>query len=607
MSQSKVVEQKAIPQRTGIEEKHKWDLSVIFDSDETWEKSNQKAEELINKAKDFAGKLSESPEILFNCLELRTKLSLIVFDLFQYARLNKDLDGRQSKYQAMTERAAMLSSKAEASFSFIEPELLQIDKDKLEEMGQKFPRTDLYDFYIKEFNRSREHIRSGEVEELLARSAVISRGPQSIFSMFDSADIKYPEIEDENGNAVQLTKQRFAKFMESPDRRVRREANGKFFEPYKNNINTLGAMLASSVNADVFYARARKFDSSLHHALDVYNIPTSVYHSLLDSTQKYINGLHQYVSLRKKVLKLDAVYTYDLYCPLISELNIDVPYTTAIDEIREATKTLGNEYEQVLMGGFDSRWIDVYETEGKVGGAYNWANFNTHPFVLMNYNNTLSNQFTLAHEMGHALHSHLANQNQPYQKANYSIFVAEVASTINEGLLHHYLVQQTDDDNKKAFLTDRWLMGALGTYFQQVLYAHFELKIHEHVEGGQALSPDIMNGILKDLLLKYFGPDYTVDEFTKYKWSRVPHFYRAYYVYQYATSFAASQAILKRFLDGEEGIIDKYLNLLRSGGNDYPIEQLKKCGVDMTTSEPFEATLELFASRVKELENSYIS
>lgn len=603
MSQSQATEQKAIPQRSEIEEKHKWDLTAIFESDEAWEKGFQKAEELIKKASGFEGKLSESPETLFNCLELRTELSLIVFDLFQYARLNKDLDGRQSKYQAMTERAAMLSSKAEASFSFIEPELLKIDEDELGEMANKFPKTDLYDFYIKEFNRSRQHIRSGEVEELLAQSAVISRGPQSIFSMFDSADIKYPEVEDENGNAVQLTKQRFAKFMESSDRRVRREANEKFFKPYIDNANTLSAMLASSVNSDVFYARARKFDNSLHHALDVYNIPTSVYRSLLDSTLEQIGGLHQYVSLRKKVLKIDSVYAYDLYCPLISELNIDVPYTTAIEEIREATRPLGADYEKVLMEGFESRWVDVHETEGKAGGAYNWANFNAHPFVLMNYNNTLSNQFTLAHEMGHALHSHLSNHNQPFQKANYSIFVAEVASTINEGLLHHYLVQQTDDDNKKAFLTDRWLMGALGTYFQQVLYAHFELSIHEHVESGQALSPDVMNGMLEELVLKYFGPDYAMDEFTKYKWSRVPHFYRAYYVYQYATSFAASQAILKRFLDGEEGIIEKYLNLLRSGGSDYPIEQLKKCGVDMTTTEPFEATLKLFASRVHELGN----
>ncbi|MFH1699635.1 MAG: oligoendopeptidase F [Candidatus Zixiibacteriota bacterium] len=602
MSQSQVAKQNVILQRSDIEEKHKWDLSVIFDSDEAWEQGYKKAEMLIEKAKKYVGKFPNSPGILFDCLELRTELSLIVFDLFQYARLNKDLDGRLSKYQAMTERAAMISSRAEASFSFIEPELLQIDKESLEEMGRKFPRTDLYDFYIKEFNRSREHIRSGEVEELLAQSAVISRGPQSIFSMFDSADIKYPEIKDENGNAVKLTKQRFAKFMESPDPRVRRDANEKFFEPYINNANTLGAMLASSVNSDVFYARARNFDSSLHHALDIYNIPISVYHSLLDSTQKYIKGLHRYVTLRKKILKLDTIHAYDLYCPLISELNIDVPYTTAVNEIREATKTLGNGYDQVLMEGFNSRWVDVHETEGKAGGAYNWANYRTHPFVLMNYNNTLSNQFTLAHEMGHALHSRLANQNQPYQKANYSIFVAEVASTVNEGLLHHYLVQQTDDDNKKAFLTDRWLMGALGTYFQQVLYAHFELKIHEYVEGGQALSPDVMNGMLEELILKYFGPDYTMDNFTKYKWSRVPHFYRAYYVYQYATSFAASQAILKRFFDGEAGIIERYLNLLRSGGNDYPIEQLKKCGVDMTTSEPFEATLKLFASRVEELE-----
>jgi oligoendopeptidase F len=591
-----------IPQRADIEEKLKWDLSDLYKNDRAWEADYNKAQGIIESAKDFSGKLNESSKTLFDCLENRSNLLLICGNLFQYAKLNQDLDSRLSKYQAMTERASMIMSQANAAFSFVEPELLALDNARLEELASQFPEIDIYDFYIKELIRSRAHIRSAEVEEILARVDVIARGPNNIFAMLDNADIKYPSVTDENGNKVQLTKQRYSKFMESSDQRMRKEARKGFMSAYKDRINTIGATLSSAVSRDVFYTRARKFDSCLHRALDAFNIPISVYRSLLETTESDLVGFHKWMELRRKILKLDKIYLYDMYCPLFPEQNYEVAYDEAAKNVIEAVKPLGKKYGEVIKKGFDNRWVDVYETEGKRGGAYSWGNYSSHPYVLMNYNDTINNMFTLVHEMGHCLHSFLSNKNQPFQKAQYSIFVAEVASTLNEGLLLNYLLDKATDKQQKLFLLNRHIDNTFGTFFMQVLFSRFELAIHEIVESGEALSPDTLNNLWEKLQKKYFGSFVTIDEYARYNWARIPHFYMTFYVFQYATSFAASQAILKKFLAGEPGIIDKYLELLSSGGNDYPIEQLKKCGVDMTTPDPVKATLKLFADEVDEVE-----
>ena len=593
---------KAIPQRGEIEEKYTWNLADLYKDDAAWEADYRAAQEVIKKAADFKGQLADSPQTLYDCLEARYNLDLKCHSLYQYAKLNQDLDTRVSKYQAMTDRAAMLNSQAMAAFSFVEPELMKIDDDKLKELGAKFPKTDVYDFYIKELIRSRKHIRSEEVEELLAQTMMMARGPESIFTLLDDADLKYPSMKDEDGNEVQLTKQRFQKFMEAADRRVRKEAHEKFNSVYAEHINTIGASLAASINKDIFYSRARKYESCLHHALDAFNIPVSVYHSLVDTTESNLEGLHKWIGLRKKVLKLDEICPYDVYNPLFPEQNFDISYADAIKEILAALAPLGETYVNMIKKAFDSRWVDVYETEGKSSGAYSWGNYALHPFIMMNYNNTISNMFTLAHEMGHAMHSFNSGQAQPYAKSQYSIFVAEVASTLNEGLLIDHLLKKTDDEKKKLFLLNKQIDKTLGTYLHQVFFAHFELKIHELVEGGEALSPDKACEIWEKLNKKYYGTGITMDEYSKYKWGRIPHYYRMYYVYQYATSYAASQAILDKFLSGEKGIIEKYLELLSSGGSDYPVNQLKKCGVDMTTSAPFEATIKLFGEQVDEVE-----
>lgn len=593
---------KTIPQRADIKEKHKWHLADLYENEAAWEADYQRALDLIEAASKFSGKLAESPQTMYDCLHTRSELQIILSRLYQYAYLNKDLDNRVSKYQALTERAAALSSQAGAAFSFVEPELLKLDEAELLKMAGQFPKTDEYDFYIKELIRSKEHIRSEEVEEVLALSSLVTRGPDSIFSMLDDADLKYPSVKDEDGNEVQLTKQRVIKLLESSDPRVRKDTHEAFYSVYRDHTNTLGASLVSAANTDLFYTKTRHYDSCLHAALDGNNIPLKVYHSLIETTEKSLDGIHAYVALRKRLLKLEKIHSYDMFCPLFPEQDYEVSWNDALRQVLEATTPLGEEYQKNLITAFENRWVDVWETEGKGSGAYNSHTYSAHPFVLMNYNNTVDNMFTLAHEMGHAMHSHLTNNTQPFPKSHYSIFVAEVASTLNEGLLLDYLLKKVTDDDQRLYLLNRAIDNAVGTFFTQILYAHFEVDIHSEIEKGGALSPDMMTGMCRDLTQKYYGPDFTVDDLTPLKWSRIPHFYNSFYVYQYATSFAASQAILTRFLGGETGLIERYLQMLRAGGNDYPIELLKICGVDMTGPAPIEATLKLFAEQVAEVE-----
>ncbi|HUV29586.1 MAG TPA: oligoendopeptidase F [Acidobacteriota bacterium] len=600
MATEKQAGPKPIAQRADIEERYTWDLTDIFADDDAWETEYRSVRKEIDRAREFAGRLAQSPALMYDCLKTRAELSRRLFNLVHYAYLSKDLDNRVSRYQAMNERAAALGAQAGAAFAFIEPELLTIDENKLLEMSGQFEKTDEFDFYVRELIRSRAHVRSEEVEEVLANSAMVSRGPGSIFTMLDDADLTYPTIKDEQGAEVPLTKQRFAKFLESPDRRVRRDASAGFYSAYKDHVNTIGASLTSSVNADVFYTRARRYDNCLHAALDGDNIPLSVYHSLLDTTEANLAALHAYTALRKRILKLDEIAPYDLHCPLFPEQDYEVSYGDAVQRVLQAVQPFGGTYTEQLRTTFDSRWVDVFETQGKGSGAYSSGNYSVHPYVLMNYNDTVDNMFTLAHEMGHAMHSFLACRTQPYPKSHYSIFVAEVASTLNEGLLLELLLGKARDKAERLYLLNRYLDNTTGTFFRQIMYARFELDIHEKVEQGGALSPEIMNKMWAELAQKYFGPELKLDDHEQYKWARIPHFYTGYYVYQYATSYAASQAILDKFTQGEEGIVDRYLELLSAGGRDHPIELLKACGVDMSTPGPVEATIRTFAEKVAE-------
>ncbi|HOZ08179.1 MAG TPA: oligoendopeptidase F [candidate division Zixibacteria bacterium] len=595
-------DQKTIPTRDQVEERYQWNLADLYLSDEAWDDDARRVEELIRNAAGFAGRLHESPDTLYRCLKSRSDLGLAMFRLYQYAKLSQDIDNRVSKYQAMTDRAAALSARGRAAFAFVEPELLAIDEQALRAMAARFPHTDEYDFYINELIRTRAHVRTQEVEELLALSAQVTRGPETIFTMLDDADLSYPTVQDESGRDVQLTKQRYAKLMESSDRRVRHDAYHAFYRPYREHLNTLGASLAAAVNADVFYARARRFDSCLAAALFGDNIPVSVYRNLIETTEAHLEGMHHYLRVRQRLLKVEQLHTWDLACPLFPEADYEVAYDDAIAEILDALRPLGPTYLDVLRRGFASRWVDVFETAGKASGAFSWGSYGVHPFVLMNYNATVDNMFTLAHEMGHALHSHLSNTHQPYPKAQYSIFVAEVASTLNEGLLLQHLLSKAQDKTTRLYLLNRYIDNTMGTFFNQVLYAHFELAIHAQVEGGGALSPEWLTALWADLTRKYYGPDLGDDPYFGLKWCRIPHFYMTFYVYQYATSYAASESILDNVLAGGPDSINRYLDLLAAGGSDYPIELLRRASVDMSRPAAIESTLTRFADQVAELD-----
>ncbi|KAA3631253.1 MAG: oligoendopeptidase F [Calditrichaeota bacterium] len=591
----------AIPKRHEIDEKYRWKLTDIYKDNGAWEADFEKIQLLMTELKTFSGNLNNA-DSLFDCLEARSEMSRIMSCLFQYSKLNLDLDSRNSTFKEMVDRAMMLSSESSAAASFIEPELLKMSDEELLKLSLQFKEKDRYDFYIKELIRERNHVRSEDIEEILSMTTTFASGAEQTFSMLDDADITYPTIKDEDGNDLQLTKQRYAKCMDSSVRRVRKDANEGFYKPYKEHINTIASTLSSEVSKNIFYTKARKYNNTLHRALDGNNIPVTVYKSLLDTTEKHIEALHKWTSLRKKVLKLDEIAPFDMLCPLFPDYDYEVPYDEAVNKVIECCHPLGEDYNKRLVHAFGNRWVDVYETDGKTGGAYSWGNYSVHPYVLMNYNDTVDNMFTLAHELGHCLHSVYSNETQPFAKAQYSIFVAEVASTLNEGLLQQHLLKQAKTKEEKMYLLNRHIDNTLGTFFHQVMYARFELMIHQIVEKGGALSPDTLNKIWGDLTQKYYGPSLTMDDMTPLKWSRIPHFYMTFYVYQYATSYAASQAILKKFLDGEEGIIEKYLTLLKSGGRDYPINLLKECGVDMTTADPVLATIELFDQQVAELD-----
>lgn len=591
-----------IPQRLDIDSRYTWNLTDLFGTDQDWETTYQSVQSRLGSAAVYAGTLGQSPERLCGCLKLRSELTELTARLYQYAHLNRDSDTRVSRYQEMTDRAAMLSSQVAATFAFIEPELLEIPEAKLLAMAAEFDPPDHYDFYIRELIRSRAHVRSHEVEELLAQSMMIARGPDTAFSMLDDADLVYPMVTDEQGNQVRLTKQRFARLLEARSQAVRREAHNAFYSAYKDHVNTIGATLGTSVAGDLFYTRARRYGTCLERALDNDNIPVSVYHALIKTTEEHLDTLHAYIRLRKRLLKLEAIFPFDMACPLFPDYDYEVTYDDAVKQVIESVAPLGEEYRQIVRGAFTSRWVDVFEVQGKAGGAYSYGTYPTHPYILMNYNNTVDNLFTLAHELGHALHSFHTNRTQPFPKAHYSTFVAEVASTLNEGLLWHMLMKRENDPMRRLYLLNRYMDNTFGTFFHQVLYATFELAIHEQVEAGQALSPDWMTTRWSALTSQYYGPAITMDEYSPLKWSRIPHFYNMFYVYQYATSYAASQMILERIMAGEADAVPRYLQLLSAGGSDYPIELLKRCGVDMTSPEPVLATIRLFRQQVDEVD-----
>lgn len=592
----------AVRQRSEIDDRHKWRLDHIYTNDNDWRADFETVKTMIPKITAWQGRLAESGRSLFACFDHRDQSAILFYKLYIYAHLKLDEDNRSAQYQSMADEIAALSTIFAEAGSFITPEIMAITDDRLDQLKAECAELKLYDHHLDEMRRMRAHILSPEEEKLMALTGNVVRGPSQIFRMIDDADIKFGEVTDENGNRIQLTKQRYSELLEAKERRVRKEAMETFVAGYKTYVNTLGATLATSVYKDLFFAKARRYSTCLESALDADNIPQATYHNLVTTVDNHLGVLHRYASLRKRVLGLDELKPYDIYVPLVPDAKIKVQYDEAVRRILEGLWPLGKEYLGDLKTAFESGWIDVYETEGKGSGAYSWSTYATHPYVLMNYNDTLDNMFTLAHEMGHALHSHYSKKYQPYIYSGHSIFTAEVASTTNEELLMHYMLDRAESRDQKAYLLSYYLQQIVGTFFTQVMYSQFEDQVHRDVEAGRPLSADGLRQTFRGIYQKFWGPEMKLEDYSDIACLRIPHFYRAFYVYQYATSYSAATMIAERLLKGDEQQRANYLKFLQSGESKYPIETLQQAGVDLTKPDAIEATARLFGRLVDELE-----
>ena len=596
------MEQRRLKSRTEIPEATKWHLEDIFSDNDLWEKEFTHIEKLLGEGKKFEGHLAEAPETLIACFEWLDDLSLEIEEVYTYSRMRRDEDNRSAIYQALTDRAGALAVKVSSAASFVVPELLAMPEERLMEFRATSKKMELYNHAFEDILRKKEHILSSVEEKLLAEVGELAEAPGAIFSMANNADLKFPSIVDEAGESVELTKGNFIQFMESHKQGVRKTAFETLYHTYEKQKNTWAATLNSSVKADVFYAKARKYPSAIEASLDDDRVPLKVYDSLIETVHEFLPQMHRYIQLRKKALKLEALHMYDIYVPIVPETKMAITFDQAKDMLVEGLKPLGSDYIKILEEGFQKKWIDVYENEGKTSGAYSWGTYRSHPYVLLNHQDTLDSMFTLAHEMGHSVHTYLSNEKQPHLYAGYKIFVAEVASTLNEALVMEQLLDVTKDPKTLAYLINHYLEQFRGTIFRQTMFAEFEKKIHAVVEEGGALTADSLSEIYRELNAVYYGSEVILDPEIALEWARIPHFYNAFYVYKYATGFSAATAFARAILDEGEPAVARYLAFLSGGSSDYPIDLLRKAGVDMETPVPVRNALQVFTGLVERLE-----
>ena len=587
--------------RNEIDDKYKWNMKDVYADEDLWSKDIEKAKELFRRLKEFRGIICRDADSFAECMKLMSEIELLTEKVYFYANQKYHEDLGCSRYQNMAGESTELLTRFYTASSFVEPELLAADEALIRNY---LKREDLQKFtqYFNNLFRQKEHILSDEAEEILAAAQKISQSPSDIFQVLNNADLKFPEIKDENGEMVRITHSRFGIFLESRDRSVREAAFKQMNAVYGQFRNTIAAIFLASVKKDNFFAEMRKYDSSRQMYLEDGNIPEQVYDNLIETVQEHLPLLHRYVELRKRVLGLEEVHLYDLYVPLVKEVDFNVPFEKAKEMVLEGLKPMGEEYGALLKKGFGEGWLDVYENEGKRSGAYSWSVYGVHPYVLLNYQPNLNNVFTIAHEMGHALHSYYSNENQTYTNSGYKIFVAEVASTCNESLLIHHLLGHTDSKEEKAYLLNHFLEQFRTTLFRQTMFAEFEKITHEMVDSGKTLNQEMLCEIYFELNRKYFGDKIVIDKEIEMEWARIPHFYTAFYVYQYATGFSAAIALSKRILELGEPAVEDYKKFLKGGCSDYPIELLKTAGVDMGSREPVKAAMKVFEELLEELE-----
>ena len=585
--------------REQVGSKYKWKLEDMYANDELWEKEYKELADKLAEFSKYAGKLNNEKAIL-DILKLSDGYNNSLEQLFVYAFCRKDENTTNDKYVTMYNKVAMLANQASTVTSFINPELSELPKEKLEEIAAN-PRFVDYNYMFKQLIKRKEHILSKNEEKLLSMVGDFAGDFQDIFGMIDNADFIPPEVQVE-GKPVKVTHGTYGLLMQNKDKDVRARAYKAYYAEYKKVLNTIGANYYANVKKDVFYAKARKYNSYLEQAVSNEDVPVDVYNTLIAAVNDNLKALHQYIELRKRVLKNPEYNMYDMYVPLVENANLALEYEEAAKLVKDGLKPLGEEYQQLLNRAIDTGWVDVYETANKRSGAYSIDAIKAHPYVLLNYTKTTHDVFTIAHELGHAMHSYYSAKNQPAAKARYEIFVAEVASTVNEMLLLQYLLNNEKDQSIKKYLLSYRLDSIRTTLFRQTQFAEFEKKAHEIVEQGEPLTPKLLSTVYGDINKRYYGEAVTYDDEIATEWARIPHFYRSFYVYKYATGITSAIDISQRILSGEKGFLEKYMNFLKAGGSKSPYDIMKDLGVDLATPAPYQKTMEVFKTTVDELE-----
>ncbi len=592
-----------LTKRSDVPKDYTWDLESIFSTHDDWEETFQSLLRRLPDLEALQGTLATSGQALLHVLQQRDEVFEQLEKLFVYTSMRKDEDTTNGKYQAMYDRAMQLLVRISTALSFIEPEILAVLQSTLDGFVQQTPGLQAYRHALEDLNRQRPHVRSAEVEAVLAAAGEVSDGPDSIFSMIDNADLRLPLIKDEAGAEVQLTKGNYLVYIRSTDRRVRKEAFDGMHSAFLKQRNTIAATLSAQVKTDIFHSRQRGYASCRERALSQHNIPLSVYDNLVNTVSEHIPLLDRYMQLRKRLIGLDDLHMYDLYVPIVKEIGDEIAYQEACDIVVKGLSPLGENYSKTLKTAFSQRWIDVYETPGKRGGAYSGGGYATHPFILLNFQNKRDSMYTLAHELGHSMHSFFSRSSQPFHYGEYTIFVAEVASTLNENLLTDYLLRANSDPEVRLAILNQTLEDLRGTLFRQTMFAEFEQIVHSRAEEGEALTADRLSEMYRELNQKYYGGVAMIDELIDIEWARIPHFYSSFYVYQYATGISASIALAQQILREGQPAVDRYLKFLSSGSSDYSIELLKKAGVDMTSPAPVRQACEMFGSYLKQMED----
>lgn len=588
--------------REEIDARDKWSMEDLYRDDEQWKKDYDRLKEMIPKLSGFQGRLGESAETLLRMQRTFDELNELAEKVYVYANQKLHENTDNGTYQNLSSMAQMLLVQLGEAGAYIEPELMGLPEGTVEKFLEENEELKVYRQYFENMMRQKEHVLTREQEEILASAGELAEAPGDIFSMFNNADIRFPEITGEDGEPVEVTHGRFISLLQSKDRRVRKDAFQALYSVYGKYRNTLAATYRANVKKEVFYAKVRKYGSNLEAALDGSHIPVSVYENLIDAVHEYLPLMHRYVDIRKKLLGVEELHMYDLYVPMVADAERRISFEQAKEMVLEGLKPMGEEYLNLLREGFSGRWIDVYENQGKRSGAYSWGAYGTHPYVLLNYQENLNQVFTLAHEMGHALHSWYSDAHQPYIYAGYKIFVAEVASTCNEALLIHHLIETTEDKKQKAYLINYFLEQFRTTLFRQTMFAEFEKITHEMQEKGETLTADRLCEIYYRLNQEYFGENICVDKEIEMEWARIPHFYTPFYVYQYATGFSAAIALSGRILEKGEAAVEDYKKFLKGGSSMYPLELLRMAGVDMEQKKPVEDALNVFAQYLDEME-----